>query len=163
MRAGHCRRRHCRPGHMGEIAPVTAETTYARYKRVLEEIANGVADAQERAEAALYPDKPEPNLAWKLEKEASRKRAQTRRDARDHESRAAYLDWLKAGRPPIVKYARLHGKSRSAMERLLRHGEIALGLPWKQQRLHWGNRNKTYDTCEEIFVEKYGHKPGQEA
>lgn len=134
------------------------ETTNARYKRALQEIAAGGANPQAIAAEALKSHRQPPNYEWRAKVEATRKRAQARRDERAMRAVKAYRDWLDKGRPPIADYAKAHGIPRSSMDRLLEAAERALKLPYRQQRLHWGMRNRNYDTYEEIFKAKY---PGE--
>lgn len=126
------------------------ETTYERYQRVLREIADGADDPKALANAALCPRKTEPTYKWKIEAASRRKLAQEKRHNRAERAKAAYLDWLKTGRVPIARYARSHGVASSTMLRLLTHGERKMQLPWQDQRLRWGNRNRNYDTAREI-------------
>lgn len=134
---------------------MSSETTNARYKRALEEIARGAANPRAIAAEAIRSHRKSPNYQWRAKIEATRKRAQARRDERATRALAAYRDWLDKGRPSIGEYARAHGVPRSNMDRLLVAAEQALKLPYRQQRLHWGMRNRNYDTYEEIFRAKY--------
>ena len=135
------------------------ETTYERYQRVLEEIADGADNPKALAEAALRPHKRAPTYQWKIKAESRKKHAQEARDKRSAEAKQAYLDWLKAGHPSISKYAKLHGKTRSSMLRLLERGERAMQMPWREQRLSWSYRNKNYDKAGDVWRAKYGEEP----
>lgn len=136
---------------------MSSETTNARYKRALEEIAAGAADPQAVAMEALRSRKVRPTYLWKAEAEASKKRAQDRRHARDERAKAAYQDWLASGRPPIAHYARAKGMPPTSMDRLLVRGERAMAVPQRLTRLSW-SRNRTYDTYAEIWKAKFGEE-----
>lgn len=128
------------------------ENTYERFRRVLGEIADGAKNPQALAKAALNPWRPAPSYQWKIQTEARAKRAQARRDERTTLAKAAYADWLAAGRPPIAGYAKLLGLHRSKLERLLRHAEKE--IPRGERRLGF-TRSRDYRTTDELWAEKY--------
>lgn len=125
------------------------ENTYDRYKRVLEEIANGCDNPQERAEGALLIDRPEPTYKWKKEAEERKKAYERRKRARLEAGKGYYNEWLRTGHMPISKFARQYLMSRSTMERLLCKYERER-LPRSEWRLDWFWRNRNHDRMSEI-------------
>lgn len=126
-----------------------AENTYDRYRRALEEIADGADDPAALAAEALRSRKPivtEPS-EWQLIAAARKSAAEKKRKKRKKLAIETYNKWLAADCPPIASYARTLGFSRSKFVRLLEHAEK--GLPWGDKRLgYW--RNRRYDRAAEI-------------
>ena len=127
------------------------ETTYERYQRVLQEIADGCDNPKERADAALHLPKPVPTYLWKIDAAERKKAADQQRYERPEQAKAFYIQWLKQDRPPISKFARSAHVHPSSMRRLLRHAERAMGLSWRERRLGSAIRNRRYDRVGEIL------------
>lgn len=88
---------------------------------------------------------------WTVVVAARKARAAAARKKRTHLANDLYNKWLIAGRPPVSAFARLHGLTRSSLERLLRYAER--NMPWGKRRIGY-LRNREYLTADEIWKKK---------
>lgn len=128
-----------------------SETTFKRYKRVLEEIAAGAKSPMVIAALALESRIVPPSPEKSAERSAKAARTKERREQRDQLARITYASWMEAGRPPIATYARLLKISTGRLKGLLRHAER--GWPHRSKRMG-AYRNPKYLTFEELWAQE---------
>jgi len=128
-----------------------AENTHARYKRVLEEIADGAENPAALATQALRSRKVEPNYEKRREAEARRVARKARIEAGHRSDLALYNEWLVAGRPAVAKFAREHAMHPTTMVNHLARAER--GMPFGRRRMRApGGPELGYPTRDELYA-----------
>lgn len=127
---------------------MTKETSYNRYKRVLEEIADGADNPVERAIDALRDRKIVATSTREHDREVKRKAAEKERAERLRCAKEYYLSWMANERPPIAAFARNFGMSRGSMGTLLKCADKE--LPEAERRLYWSYRTLDFKTVAQV-------------